>query len=150
MAETIESKEERLQKLRARQQALLDKAKAVQKRIERAESVQKAKTKKSDDRTKLLIGVAVLELAKTNPVLQKMIRESVRVLKPQEQTFLTEQSGLWAKFEELSKEASPPAPQSRFAGMENPNDRPVRTSQDEVVGHIDRAIQKINNLDKKP
>ncbi|WP_250442266.1 hypothetical protein [Caballeronia sp. AZ1_KS37] len=109
MTESIESKEQRLQKLRERQQALLDKAKAVQKRIERVESVQKAKTKKSDDRTKLLIGVAVLELAKTNPHLQKMIRESVRVLRPQEQTFLTEQSALWATFEALSKEEPVPA-----------------------------------------
>lgn len=105
MAETIESKEQRLQKLRDRQQALLDKAKAVQKRIERAESVQKAKTKKSDDRTKLLIGVAVLELAKTNPTLRKMILDSVRVLRPQEQAFLSKESVLWTQFEELSKEA---------------------------------------------
>lgn len=146
VAETIESKEQRLQKLRERQQALLDKAKAVQKRIERAESAQKAKTKKSDDRTKLLIGVAVLELAKTNPTLQKMIRDSVRVLKPQEQTFLTEQSGLWGKFEELSKEAAPTAQNSRFLDMENPNDRPVRASHDEIATHVDRAIH--NNAQK--
>lgn len=110
MAETIENKEQRLQKLKERQQALLDKAKAVAKRIERAESATKAKRRKDDDRTKLLIGVALLEQAQTSPQLQRMIQTCVKVLKPRDRTFLTEQSELWSEFEKMAKEAEPNAP----------------------------------------
>lgn len=104
MAETVEQKNERLAKLKARQQALLEQAKEVGKRIARTESADKSKRRKQDDRTKLLIGVALLESAQKNAHLRTMLRDAVRVLKPNDRTFLTEQSALWAEFEALDRE----------------------------------------------
>ncbi|SEP48229.1 hypothetical protein SAMN02787149_1379 [Pseudomonas sp. Snoq117.2] len=150
MSETVESKQQRLDKLKAQQRALLERAKAVEQRIRRAESAEKSKRRKQDDRTKLLVGVALLEAAQKNTHLRTMLREAIRVLKPADRTFLTEQSALWAEFEAQGKEEKPVPPQPRFSGMENPNDRPVRTSQDEIADHVTRAVQRINSMDKKP
>jgi hypothetical protein len=109
VSETVESKQQRLDKLKAQQRALLDRAKAVELRIRRAESADKSKRRKQDDRTKLLVGVALLEAAQKNAHLRTMLRDAVRVLKPADRTFLTEQSALWAEFEALGQEAKPQA-----------------------------------------
>lgn len=150
MTETVESKQQRLDKLKAQQRALLDRAKAVELRIKRAESVDKSKRRKQDDRTKLLVGVALLEAAQKNAHLRTMLRDAVRVLKPADRTFLTEQSALWAEFEALGQEAKPVQPPPRFVGMESPNDQPVRTSQDDIAAHVDRGLERLRNMDKKP
>ena len=103
MSETVENKQQRLDKLKAQQRALLERAKAVEQRIRRAESAEKSKRRKQDDRTKLLVGVALLEAAQKNAHLRTMLRDAIRVLKPTDRTFLTEQSALWAEFEALGQ-----------------------------------------------
>ncbi len=111
MAETIESKEQRLKKLKERQQELLERAKEVGKRIARAESAEKSKRRKQDDRTKLLLGVALLEAAQKNVHLRATLKDVVRILKPNDRTFLTEQSALWAEFEAAGQEVKAAPPQ---------------------------------------
>jgi hypothetical protein len=56
---SVETKEARLNKLKARRCALLDRAKILELRIKRAESAETRTRKKQDDRTKVLLGVAI-------------------------------------------------------------------------------------------
>lgn len=97
MTETVEQKQVRLERLRAQQQALLDRAKAVQKRIQRTESAEKSKRKKQDDRTKLVLGVAIAYAAKKNPQAMVVLKDAVRGLSAKDQGFLLEESALWAE-----------------------------------------------------
>ena len=97
MPETIDQKQARLEKLKAQQQALLERAKAVQKRIARAESADKERRRKEDNRTKLLLGVAVLEAAKYNDQVRQALLEAVPKLRDNEREFMLNESALWAE-----------------------------------------------------
>lgn len=97
MAETTQQKQERLDRLKARQQALLDRARSVQRKIARAESVDKAKRKKQDDRTKLIVGVAILNAAQRDARILSVLREAIRGLTSKDQGFLAQESTLWAE-----------------------------------------------------
>ena len=124
MAETVENKQQRLDKLKARQQALLDQAKEVAKRIARAESAEKAKRKKQDDRTKMLLGVAILGAAQKNPQVLAVLREAVNGLKQQDRDFLTRDSDLWLEVQR----AKPPVPPAQVMGS-SPQAEPQKSGQ---------------------
>jgi len=124
VAETVENKQQRLDKLKARQQALLDQAKEVARRIARAESAEKAKRKKQDDRTKMLLGIAILGAAQKNPQVLAVLREAVNGLKPQDRDFLTRDSDLWLEVQR-AKPTAQPAP---VAGS-NPQMEPPKSGQ---------------------
>lgn len=97
MQETIEQKQARLDKLRAKEQELLAKAKQVKQRIARAESAEKAKRKKQDDRSKLVLGVAILHAAKKDPRVLATLQEAARWLPQKDRDFLEGESALWAE-----------------------------------------------------
>lgn len=97
MSDTVENKQARLERLKAKQQELLDRAKAVQKRIARAESADREKRRKEDNRTKLLLGVAVLEAAKYNAQVRQALLDAVPKLRDNEREFMLNESELWAE-----------------------------------------------------
>lgn len=97
MAETVESKQQKLDKLKARQQALVAQAKEVGKRIARVESAENAKRRKEDNRAKLLLGVAIFEAAKVDPAVRQILISAARKLRPNELKFLIGESRLYAE-----------------------------------------------------
>lgn len=127
MTETVESKQQRLDKLKAQKQALLERAKAVEKRIARAESASKAKRKSQDDRTKTLLGVAILGAARKNPQLLAALNNAVQGLTQKDRDFLTGESELWRELNTVARTPSAPAP-ATHARPENP--------------HVTQAVQR--------
>lgn len=111
MTETIEQKQQRLDKLKAQQSALLNKAKEIQKRISRVQSAEKSKRKKQDDHTKILLGVAIAAAVKKNPQALAVLKEAVKSLPAKDQGFLAEESEYWAELSGSPK----PAVQSKGA-----------------------------------
>ncbi|MFM0140881.1 hypothetical protein [Caballeronia grimmiae] len=126
MTETVESKQQRLDKLKAQKQAILERAKEVQKRIARVESASKAKRKSQDNRTKTLLGVAILGAARRNPQLLAALNNAVLGLTQKDRDFLTGESELWR---EVNTAAAPTAPaQATHVRPENP--------------HVTQAVQR--------
>jgi hypothetical protein len=76
---SVETKEARLNKLKARRRALLDRAKILELRIKRAESAEKRTRKKPDDRTKLLLGVAISNPPRSTPLRAQVDRARLPV-----------------------------------------------------------------------
>jgi alkylhydroperoxidase/carboxymuconolactone decarboxylase family protein YurZ len=104
MTESVEQKQQRLEKLKAQQTALLNKAKEIQKRIGRVQSAEKSKRKKQDDHTKILLGVALAAAVKKNPQALTLLKEAVKGLPAKDQGFLAQESEYWA---ELNGGANP-------------------------------------------
>ncbi|WP_075358505.1 hypothetical protein [Caballeronia sordidicola] len=109
MTETVEQKIQRLDKLKAQKQTLLDRAKAVEKRIARAESTEKTKQRKQESQIKLLLGVAILGAAQRDRNVFSALSKAVEGLSEKDRERITT-SDLWISTQKTILQREVPAP----------------------------------------
>lgn len=84
----------RVDKIKAQKMALLEKLKELQKEESKAASADKQLRRKSDDRTKLLFGIAAMAYIRDTPAAGMLIAHQAEKLSPSDRKFLAT-SELW-------------------------------------------------------